>query len=93
MRLTFAPFTVTTLVVFGLLVLAGCSRVLESTPHAVWIDEPLISFRSAHSVAEAECSKYGKRAVPDTVLVDSSQNKRDPQPTAQFVPIAVFRCR
>lgn len=81
-------------VLIALLVLAGCSRVLGSNPDAVWVNDPMITFRSAKSVADDECAKYGKRAVADTVLSDPQSRQRDdPAPSGQFVPISVFRCR
>lgn len=81
-------------VLLVLVAVAGCSRVLGSTPDAVWVDDPMITFRSAQSVADEECGKYGKRAVPDTVLSDpDSREKNRPYPSGRFVPISVFRCQ
>lgn len=83
-----------TLVLLSLVVLPGCSRVLETSPDAVWIDNPMITFRSARSVADEECAKYGKQAVPDTVLSDpEGRSRKNRSPSGRFTPISVFRCR
>jgi hypothetical protein len=42
---------------------SGCIDVVESTPNAVWVEKPLIAFGTVEGTAEAECARYGKRAV------------------------------
>lgn len=41
----------------------GCVDVVESSPAAVWVQKPLIAFGTVEGTAEAECARYGKRAV------------------------------
>lgn len=81
----------------SLLAAAGCVDVVDSSPTAVWVQKPLLSFGTIEGTAEAECAKYGKRAVPSGTL----QHRYDraggsgAQAAGQksvFVPIYAFAC-
>ena len=74
--------------------LTSCSNVVGKSPDAVWVKEPMISFRSPQSTAEKACGQYGKRAVQETVMSDPDGRERtSPAPSGRFVPVHVFRCR
>ncbi|MCU0893342.1 MAG: hypothetical protein MUD06_03310 [Rhodospirillales bacterium] len=60
MPTSLAPFL---LLGVAALSVSGCVDVVESTPNAVWVEKPLIAFGTVEGKAEAECARYGKRAV------------------------------
>jgi hypothetical protein len=82
---------------FALLVctlLSSCSNVVGRSPDAVWVEQPMISFRSPQSTAEKACGQYGKSAVQETVMSDPEGRERPSRaPSGRFVPVHVFRCR
>lgn len=43
--------------------ISGCVDVVESSPTAVWVQKPLISFGTVEGTAKAACARYGKRAA------------------------------
>ena len=74
--------------------LSACSNVVGSSPDAVWVKQPMISFRSPESTAQKACGRYGRTAVPETVMSDpDSRDRTSPAPSGRFVPIHVFRCQ
>ena len=74
--------------------LTSCSNVVGKSPDAVWVEQPMISFRSPQSTADKACGQYGKRAVQETVMSDPEGRERtSPAPSGRFVPVHVFRCR
>ena len=74
--------------------LTACSNVVGSSPDAVWIKQPMISFRSPERTARKTCGQYGKTAVVETVMSDpDGRNPTSPEPSGRFVPIHVFRCQ
>jgi hypothetical protein len=82
------------LALFVCILLTSCSNVVGKSPDAVWVEQPMISFRSPQSSAEKACGQYGKKAVQETVMSDPDARKRtSPAPSGRFVPIHVFRCR
>jgi surface antigen len=46
-----------------LTLLTGCASVLESTPNHVIVRKGAVMLGKPFDVANAECQKYGKRAV------------------------------
>lgn len=79
-------------------VLVGCVDVVESSPSAVWVKRPLIAFGSVEGTAEAECEKYGRRAVYQGTL----EHRYGPAPGSAgavggtktvFVPVHAFDCK
>ena len=77
--------------------LAGCVDVVESSPTAVWVQKPLIALGTAEGTAEAECARYGKRAVYQGTL----ESRRVPAGGSAaavsgtktvYVPIYAFDC-
>lgn len=81
----------------ALLLVAGCVDVVDSSPTAVWVQKPVISFGTIEGTAEAECAKYGKRAVARGAL----QHRYDrpggsgAQVAGQktvFIPIYAYDC-
>lgn len=82
------------LVVLVCTLLAACSNVVGSSPDAVWVKQPMISFRSPERTAERTCGKYGRSAVLETVMSDpDGRDRTSPTPSGRFVPIHVFRCQ
>jgi hypothetical protein len=80
--------------VFSCALLSSCSNIVGKSPDAVWVKQPMISFRSPQSTAEKACGQYGKKAVQETVMSDPDSHKRtSPEPSGRFVPIHVFRCK
>lgn len=76
---------------------AGCVDVVESSPSAVWVQEPLIAFGTVEGTAEAECARYGKRAVYQGTL----EHRKGPGGGSAaavsgtktvYVPIYAFNC-
>lgn len=76
---------------------AGCVDVVESSPAAVWVQKPLIAFGTVEGTAEAECARYGKRAVYQGTLerrrVPSGGSAAAVSGTkTAYVPIYAFDC-
>lgn len=78
------------------ILIAGCIDVVESSPSAVWVQKPLIALGTVEGAAEAECARYGKRAVYQGTL----EHRRVPAGSAAavsgtrgtYVPIHAFNC-
>jgi hypothetical protein len=80
--------------IFGGTLLSSCSNIAGKSPDAVWVKQPMISFRSPQSTAEKACGQYGKTAVQETVMSDpDSRERTSSPPSGHFVPIHVFRCK
>lgn len=85
-----------TTLVAGLSV-AGCVDVVNSSPSAVWVQKPLLSFGTIEGTAEAECAKYGKSAVPRGVLEHlydrrGGSGAQVAGERSVFIPIYAFDC-
>lgn len=78
------------------ILIAGCVDVVDSSPNAVWVQKPLIALGTVEGRAEAECARYGKRAVYQGTL----EHRRVPPGSAAavsgtrsvYVPIHAFNC-
>ncbi len=74
--------------------LSACSNVVGRSPDAVWVKQPMISFRSPESTAQRACGQYGRTAVRESVMSDpDGRDRLSPVPSGRFVPIHVFRCQ
>lgn len=79
------------------IVLAGCVDVVETSPSAVWVQKPLIAFRTVEGTAESECARYGKRAVYQGTLEHRYALPGDSAAAVSgtktvYVPIYAFNC-
>ena len=76
------------------ILLSSCSNIVGRSSDAVWVEQPMISFRSPQSTAEKACGQYGKTAVQETVMSDpDGRGGASSAPSGRFVPLHVFRCR
>jgi hypothetical protein len=77
--------------------IAGCVDVVASSPSAVWVQKPLIAFGTVEGTAEAECARYGKRAVYRGTLEHHHAPSGGSAAAASgtrtvYVPIYAFDC-
>ncbi|MDZ3837848.1 MAG: hypothetical protein U0S49_10795 [Rhodospirillales bacterium] len=76
---------------------SGCIDVVETSPNAVWVEKPLIAFGTVEGTAEAECARYGKRAVYRGTLESRTAPSSGSAAAVSgtklvYVPIYAFDC-